>query len=529
VEETEFMTHHGLLLGCQQPLPSPYEAVDYKEDITIKRAAGAHKIASHMRNEGWDIEVVDYWLAFTVEEFIELINSRITADTVFVGLSLTFSIYGSLIDKANQFIRLIRKYHPHVAIIAGSKNLYVTSGLKVDYHLTGYGEFGLMELCKKILGKEHSLVMTQLGRSQYVDCDKNHPCYPHKDLSVKYEERDFLLPHEHVTLEFARGCKFACKFCAYNIIGVKGDYTRDMPSLGDELKRNYDMFGVSNYYVADETTNDSTQKLREIADQVKQLSFMPSFSGYIRADLIASRPDDRELLAEMGMWGHYYGIESLTHKAAKTIGKGMHPDKLKQGLLDVRDYFKSVDNGYYRATFSMILGLPYDTKELIMNNLEWITHNFPEEAIMAFPLWLSNQVDQNLENITSSEFDRTWSTSGDFWDELGTDTSFGASADQLPEMVRKASWENYNDPKAIKWQHDNMNWWEANKLMADVLLSKHTIGKGHLNWFLGSITSTGKFSMQEALDLKNNDPINQIVKDATVEHIESYKSKKLSL
>ena len=522
------MTHHGLILGCQQPLPSPYSFVNYEDNITIKRAAGAHKIASHMRGEGWDVEVIDYWLAFTVEEFIELINSRITADTVFVGLSVTFSIYGNLIDKANQFIRLIKKYHPHVAVIAGSKNLYIISALKADYHVTGYGEFGLMELCKKLLGKENNLVMKTLGRNQYVDCDTNHPCYPHKDLSVKYEERDFLLPYEHVTLEFARGCKFACKFCAYNIIGVKGDYTRDMPSLGDELKRNYDMFGVSNYYVADETTNDSTQKLKEVAEQVRKLSFMPSFSGYIRADLIASRPDDRKYLAEMGYWGHYYGIESLTHKAAKTIGKGMHPDKLKQGLLEVKEYFESYDKGYYRATYSMIVGLPYDTKESIMNNLQWITDNFPNEAIMAFPLWLGNPSEM-LQNITSSEFDKTWKTSGDFLPTLGTDESFGASPDQINEVVRKATWEIYTDPKAIKWQHDSMNWWEANKLMSDILMSKHVLGKGYHNWFLGSITSTGKFSMEEALAFKNTDGYTYILQNATNEHIEAYKSKKLSL
>jgi len=522
------MKHHGLILGCQQPLPSPYSNVQYGDNITIKRAAGAHKIASHMRNEGWDIEVVDYWLKFTPEEFVELINSRITADTVFVGLSLTFAIYGNMIAKANQYIRLIKKYHPHVAVIAGSKNLYVTSDLKADYHVTGYGEHGLLELCKKLLGKENNLVVTSMGRTQYVDCDKHHPCYPHKDLSVRYEDRDFLLPTEHVTLEFARGCKFACKFCAYNIIGVKGDYTRDMPSLYEELQRNYDDWGIANYYVADETSNDSTEKLREITEQVRKLSFQPSFAGYIRADLIASRPDDRKYLAEMGYWGHYYGIESLTHKAAKTIGKGLHPDKLKQGLLDVKDYFESYDKGYYRATCSMILGLPYDTEESIMENLQWITDNLPNEAVIAFPLWLSAQTEET-QNITSSEFDRTWSTSGDFWDELGTDESFGASPDQINEVVREATWNNYIDKKAIKWQHDTMNWWEANKLMSEILLSKHILGKGYLNWGLGSLTSTGEYTMKEAIALKNTDEIQARMDAANQKHIETYKYKKLSL
>ena len=40
------------------------------------------------------------------------------------------------------------------------------------------------------------------------------------------------------------------------------------------------------------------------------------------------------------MFGHFYGIESFNHKSAKAIGKGMHPDKVKQGLIDVKNYFK---------------------------------------------------------------------------------------------------------------------------------------------------------------------------------------------
>jgi hypothetical protein len=41
--------NHGIILGG---------VVDYYYD-SIKRAPGAHKIATHLRREGWDVEVLD--------------------------------------------------------------------------------------------------------------------------------------------------------------------------------------------------------------------------------------------------------------------------------------------------------------------------------------------------------------------------------------------------------------------------------------------------------------------------------------
>jgi hypothetical protein len=47
-----------------------------------------------------------------------------------------------------------------------------------------------------------------------------------------------------------------------------------------------------------------------------------------------SRPNDREELLRMNFLGHWYGLETLDKTAGKAIGKGMDPDRLKQGILD---------------------------------------------------------------------------------------------------------------------------------------------------------------------------------------------------
>jgi len=517
---------HGIIFGCMQTPPDTFYAAD--EWINIKRAAGAHKIASYMRNQGWDIEVLDYWLAFDFDEFKEFVNSRITHHTHFIGISGTFALFGPVLDRANKYLRWIKEKYPDVAIIAGSKQLYVTRQIEAHYHLTGYGEYGLVELLKKLMGKESSVVITESMGAKQVNCDLHHPCYPQKDLVVKYEDRDFLMPLESLTLEFSRGCKFACKFCTYNVIGVKGDYTRDMPTLYGELQENYDRFGITSYSVADETVNDSVEKLKRIATEVKKLPFKPDMTGYIRGDLIAARPEDRVYLEEIGLWSHYYGIESLNHQAAKSIGKGMHPDKIKQGLLEVRDYFKQSDTGRYRNTFSMISGLPHETEETFLDGLKWNAENMPEEALIVFPLYISGEDNKDPKSNTS-EFDRTWRESGKFHTQQGTNESFGADPEDLPALMRDYFWQNYNESGALKWSHDTFNWWTANKIAAEQMLTDNVLRRGINNWNLYNFVSSGTYTWDEVLALNNLEYDKELIKKDTDAHMEAYKWKKLSI
>ena len=521
------MMNHGVILGCMQAPPDIFfQSPDW---LNIKRAAGAHKIAHFMRNQGWDIEVLDYWLAFDFEEFKEFIDSRVTNKTLFIGISGTFQLHGTVLERANKYIRWVKEKYPDIYVIAGSKQVYVTRDLEAHYHLTGYGEYGLDQLLRKLLGKESHVVIEDVGGLKAVNCDLHHPCYPQKDLAVRYEDRDFIQPQESLTLEFSRGCKFACKFCSYNVIGVKGDYTRDMPSLYRELMDNYDRFGTTSYAIADETVNDSVEKLKRIATEVKKLPFKPDMTGYIRGDLIAARPDDRVYLEEMGLWSHYYGIESLNHKAAKSIGKGMHPDKLKQGLLDVRDYFKQSDTGRYRNTFSLIAGLPHETEETFLEGVRWNAEHFKEDALVIFPLYLNNDPDAMVKNATS-EFDRTWRESGDFHSQQGTDESFGASPDKLPEQSRNYFWNNYKmSQTAVKWSHDGFNWWTANKIVAETMLTDNVVGRGILNWNLYNFVDSGTYTIDEALALSNIGYDKERLTEDTKTHMENYKWKKLSL
>jgi hypothetical protein len=203
---------------------------------------------------------------------------------------------------------------------------------------------------------------------------------------VKYVSNDFIEPDEWLTVEFSRGCKFECDFCNFPVLGVKGDYTRDAEDLREQLQLAHDQFGTTNYLVADETFNDSTEKITKFANAVEQLSFKPYFSGFIRPDLLVSRKQDREELLRMGFLGHYYGVETFNQVSAKAIGKGMNPERLKTGLVDLKNYFIENSDNKYRGSIGMIIGLPGETESKLDESKQWLRDNWKGQSFQ--PWWL---------------------------------------------------------------------------------------------------------------------------------------------
>ena len=513
---------HGIVVGGWIEHPT-HEGFPH---TSIKRTGGAHRIASYLREQGWDIEVLDYLPAWSIEELKEFCRLRIRKDTVFFGISTVFSLAKAeyhIIDFLNWF----KEKYPHIPTIAGSKQLMANHNLPADYHLAGYGEYAIVELLKKLTGNSHNAVIENfdmMGKTyNFINCDSSHPAFPMNDLQVKYEKRDFIESNENLTLELTRGCKFKCKFCSFNIIGYRGDASRCMNNLHEELLRNYDMWGVTDYSCADETTNADANVLMKTADAIRNLPFKVNMQGYVRGDLIAARPQDWEHIADMGLWGHYYGIESFNYESAKSIGKGMHPEKLKQGLLDAQDYFLK-RLGKFRTTFSFIIGLPCETEETFNDGIDWMFSNMKTPSLNMFPLTIQHSISDSKLKNSYSEFDLTWDKSG-----LFTETTLDKMGASREKLGSDANWERLTRNDITKWSHDTMNIWEAYKIYTKYQADTNFWEKQYPNiWFFHRYMNAGC----NYDDLHK--PLNKLsgVKlgiDAAIKKVNDYKEKKLNL
>lgn len=397
--------HHGIIFGLVDiRYPNPEDNHDNWKTKNIynwgtwtpSRSFGAHKIATHLRQQGnWDVEVLDFFSLWSYDELYAFIDSRIHKDTVFVGFSTMFGPQTWQLKKQHRIARYIRKKYPHVALVAGGMQFNCFADVNADYYVKGRGENGIVALLKWLTRSGPMPKMTYIRargkwnnkRYNVVDCVEDYPAHPKPRVQTIYEDRDYILPNETLTTELSRGCRFACRFCHYYPLAVKDDYTRDADDFENEMRDNYDRFGVTNYLLSDETINDRTEKLEKFGAICKSLPFDPVFHGYMRADLLVTRGQrEWDAALEMGIVGHWYGIESFHEKASKFVGKGMKPDRMKQGLFDIEDYFtKNSPTGYFDMSASLIMGLPYEPLESIRATNNWLNEHWSHRLFDCYP------------------------------------------------------------------------------------------------------------------------------------------------
>jgi len=501
---------------------------------SIKRSAGGHRIATWIREHDWDIEVIDFWPAWSREELVELFEKRVRKDTVWVGLSAMFPLGGSGIKNQNKVLEImdniqhLRTLYPDLVFIGGSQNISSTLGYHLDYYVGGFAEHGIIELLKMITGQTHNCIVHDREywgkKCKVVECRRDYPAWPMPDARITYEERDFMRSDEMPMIELARGCRFQCKFCSFTVLGVTGDHSRSADSLREELTRNYELWGINKYTISDETINDSPEKLKKLADVIRALPFEVHLAGYMRADLLVAKPSTWEDIWDMGLWSHFYGIESFNHASSKYVGKGMHPDRLKDGLLKVQDWFQS--KGRYRATLSTIIGLPHETRETFLDGRDWVMKNMPGHSYNFYPLHIGDG-DLHAMATNPSEFDRTAWTSGVF--ERKTLDEMGYNLDEIPDSLKDQVEFYMQSTGVANWSHDTMDLWQAFKVFAEIA-SEPTMAKKLAPgiFFYHRYLTGGAYSLDDMM--KTFDEIEPLGKKQVDLHkgiINEYKRKKL--
>jgi radical SAM superfamily enzyme YgiQ (UPF0313 family) len=371
----------------------------------LVRNFGAHKIASWLRRHDWDVEVVDYGGHWPKEWLKEFCAKRINSNTIFIGFSDTWGLTGPAVEKFNDLISDIQKKYPHIKTILGGQNV-TSSKIRCDYYVDGFAEYAILELVKNILGTNTQKLLYTLWNNKKLVKGVDYPAIFMPDLFMKYETRDFIEPYEQLGVELSRGCKFSCDFCGFFPLNVKGDNFRPVSDYIDNLNYLRDQYGVEVFFASDSTLNVDYNKLSLFAEATSAMSWKPWIGGYTRIDLLVHNKKNWDTMIAMGHVGHHYGIETLNWESGKSIGKGMHPDKIKQGLIDARDYFSS--RSLYTSSTSWILGLPYETLETMEAGIQWYRDNFPNQHSLFFPLGIPhpNTAIQHQKSLFSESYDK---------------------------------------------------------------------------------------------------------------------------
>jgi hypothetical protein len=362
-----------------------------------------------------------------------------------------------------EFAGWIKKNYPGVMLISGSSVNPMFQSKSIDYYIQGFGEYAVLELLKYLAGNGPRPHMVLLRNQKVIPAIEKYPAWPMKSLMVRYEDRDYIQTNEWLTIELSRGCKFKCAFCQFPVLGIKEDTSRDASDFEIQLKDTYDRFGITSYMIADETFNDRTEKISKFADVVEHLDFDPWFSAYIRADLIAVHPGQRQELLRMNLLGQFYGIESMNAKTVKSVGKGMDPERIKRCLIDTKDYFLSNGRKLYRGHIGLMAGLPFETEQSLKSAVDWIIDNWQGQSFGFHPLLLPKKDSVVKHSSISSNL-----------------LAYGYE-EMSPEEISQGNPEHYEKVKKIQkkyeytqvgqevyWKNANMNLFDAQRIIAEI-------------------------------------------------------------
>ena len=402
-----------------------YDIIIYTNvaDFPCQRAIGAYQLAGHLRSHGISVQIIDFTDYFTCEELVEITEQFIGENTLAIGVSSTF-YEGQMIEGVNtgrtqlsflsdnivDTIKNIKEKHPTIEYILGGGNSrkYQFDGLfSAVFH--NYSENAFLEYVKELRENRKRLWPTKNG-TDIIDGE----LYPFDIRTLKYEwsDNDHIFQGEVLPIEISRGCIFKCKFCNYPYNGKKHlDYLRDPELIKEELISNYERFGTTNYMFGDDTFNDTTYKLEGLYNVVRDLPFKINFSTYLRLDLMHAHPEQILLLKEMGLAYAFMGIETFDLKTAKFVNKSLHPNKVKDLILKLKnEYWK--DEVSFQCTF--IVGLPTEPISSTDKSFQWLTdhgiNNYWSPLWINPNKWWKSDIDTNYEkygyrNVTESNWE----------------------------------------------------------------------------------------------------------------------------
>lgn len=380
----------------------------------FQKTLGAYRVATSLEVSGFSTFVLDFISELTTEEIIQAIRPHIDENTIWVGFSSTFywfpdhgksqgngdilklkEMYWCEDAEVHNIINSIKALNSSTKILYGGTKAEFFYGLDpiIDHYIIGLADTAIIDITKKLNNRER--LDRLIDSRTYLEPDIN-------EVSTKWTYAGMtVLENESLPIELARGCIFKCKFCTYPLLGKKkGTYFRPLDQVKEELLENYYRFGTTNYYITDDTVNDDVDKLHALISLIKELPFKPTFTGFFRLDLIHRYKEQANLLIEMGVIGVFFGIETFQHESARAIGKGMHPNKVKETLY----WLKKEWAGKINISAGIILGLPYDSMEYFDSLIEWCTKSdCPIDHVQFYPLHL-NKRDISKPGMYISEF-----------------------------------------------------------------------------------------------------------------------------
>ena len=338
------------------------------------RCLGAHQLAWWLRTQGQDCQVIDFCQWMSSEELVKLTEMFIGANTRFMGISTVFmpeSVPPNILRAQQQLLQ------------AGPQLTWLIGGPRSD----SQDYQSLQGL--RIQGKAEDAVSELLGlKAKFDICGLEH----------RWHRFDCVQPRECLPIELGRGCVFRCRFCAHENLGKpRWSYQRRSELIREEIIDNYEKYGCRDLMFMDDTVNEDPQRVQWLSTLRRDTGIQDlTWVGYLRADIIDRRPEQRDQLRDSGLLSPFFGIETLNPRAAQSIGKGWSGRAARSSLPKLYEYWQKK----IPLWTNWIIGLPGEQESDLRNTLAYCLDN-PWGMHRFVPLSLYTQ---RTDSAARSEF-----------------------------------------------------------------------------------------------------------------------------
>jgi anaerobic magnesium-protoporphyrin IX monomethyl ester cyclase len=328
-------------------------------------------VASALRAEGHEVEILDLLLARTTPEKIERRMLRLRPQVVGItSVTLNHHI-------AEDIARAVRAVDPTVPIVMGGPHVsFEVEGSfrsldgALDYIAIGEGEHTMVELVRALEGRmELRDVRGLAARDPHTGkVARSAPRPLEDDLDTLPEPARDLVPlsrylafDSHASIVTSRGCPYECIFCSAPAwTGRKVRYRN--PSLCVDEIEQLAALGFTEITIEDDLFTLYRKHFLAVCGELIKRKTGIRWNAFSRVDTIT--PEIVGTMAEAGCQAICFGVESGNQEVLDLVKKSSNLAKVKEAM-------RMTQGVGISALASFIIGLPGETAETLRKTVEF--------------------------------------------------------------------------------------------------------------------------------------------------------------
>ena len=423
--------------------------------VGVVRSQAPHRVATLLRENGHTIDVVDFINDFSLQEILQIIKIIVAHSPIFIGISSSLT---TVMPYWEEVKAQLKSLLPNVPIIVFGA-VAVDSGYSdADYYIEGFSEEAMLVMTNYILTGINPPIYCQLNGKKIIDATKDYLVNTKKySLSTKFVESDFVTDKDMIIIELSRGCIFSCSFCDHCLTGTKkGEHSRRIDDVVDELIYNYTRWGITKCFIGDPTFNDSDEKVDMLVEIANRLPFKLQALCFLRADLLMKKPTAIDKLVNAGIVAAHMGLESFNPKTTKSVNKGSDSELIKLYLAEIKQRHPSL---FIFTT--LIVGLPFDSIANQYSSMEWLMREKVVDSWWFAPLCIK-KVTNNFEILSRIATD---------YKSYNYKVMTNEQVEKFKsknEDVKRGARGKRGDANLVKWENDEMNFYQAIECCNDI-------------------------------------------------------------